>query len=182
MDKPFRISDQNAMQFLTLTVIDWIDVFTRKEYKLEVVDGLNYCIENKSLELYAWCLMSNHLHRLCRAKEPARLSDIMRDFKRHVAQRILESLETESIESRAHWILNQFKFRGNISPRVKNYRFWVDGFHPIEIVSAKFFEQKLHYIHQNPVRAMIIEEEQHYLFSSARDYAGIKGLVKVSVY
>jgi putative transposase len=182
MDKPFRIADQNAIQFLTLTVIDWIDIFSRKEYKLEVVDSLNYCIEKKSLELYAWCLMSNHLHLLCRAKEPARMSDIMRDFKSHIARRILESLEKESIESRSKWMLNHFKFRGNISPKVKNYRFWKDGFHPIEKISPKFFEQKLSYIHQNPVRAMIVEEEHHYLFSSARDYAGIKGLVNISMY
>jgi putative transposase len=163
-------------------VIDWIDIFTRKEYKLEIVDSLNYCVAHKGLEVYAWCLMSNHLHMLCRAKEPVFLSDIMRDFKSYVAKKILLSLETESIDSRSKWILNQYEFRGNISKRIKTYRFWADGFHAIGIESAKFFEQKLHYIHQNPVRALIVEEEHHYLFSSARDYAGIKGLVEVLVY
>jgi REP element-mobilizing transposase RayT len=182
MLKPFQISDQNGIQFLTFTVMDWIDIFTRKEYKLDVVDSLNYCVNNKGLEIYAWCLMSNHLHLLCRAKEPAFLSDIMRDFKSFVAKKILMSLETESIDSRSKWILNQFKFRGNISQRVDTYKFWFDGLHAIGIESPKFFEQKLHYIHQNPVRAMIVEEEHHYLFSSARDYAGIKGLVKIEVY
>ncbi|TVP43786.1 MAG: transposase [Mongoliibacter sp.] len=182
MDKPLRISDQNAVHFLTLTVIDWIDIFTRKEFKIEVVDSLNYCIKNKGLEVFAWCLMTNHLHLLARAKEPFHLSDILRDFKSHVARKVLESLEKESIESRAKWVLDHLKYRGNISFKVKDYRFWENGFHPVEISSPHFFEQKLNYIHQNPVRAMIVEEDNHYLFSSARDYSGIKGLVDVSLY
>jgi putative transposase len=106
----------------------------------------------------------------------------MRDFKKFVAKKVIRSLETESIESRQEFILKHMEFRGNISDRVEKYRFWTDGFHPIEIHTPKFFEQKLHYIHQNPVVAMIVEEEEHYLFSSARDYAGIKGLVKIGLY
>ncbi|EPA00295.1 Transposase [Indibacter alkaliphilus LW1] len=94
----------------------------------------------------------------------------------------MESLEKESIESRAEWMLNHLKYKENISPKVKDYRFWKNGFHPVEISSASFFEQKLIYIHQNPVRAMIVEEDHHYLFSSARDYTGIKGLVNISLY
>ena len=182
MDRPFKVSDQNAVYFVTITTIDWLDIFTRKEYKLDLVDSLNYCVDKKGLEIFAWVLMSNHLHLLCRAKEPFKLSDIMRDFKKFVAKKVIMSLETESIESRQGFILNHMKFRGNINDRVEKYRFWKDGFHPIEIFSDKFFEQKFHYIHQNPVEAMIVEEEEHYLFSSARDYAGVKGLVKVSLY
>ncbi|WP_143962640.1 REP-associated tyrosine transposase [Litoribacter populi] len=182
MEKPYRISDQNAIYFLTFTVVDWMDVSTRKEYKYEVVDCLNYCIANKGLEIYAWVLMTNHLHLLCRAVEPKRLSDIMRDFKKFVAYKVLISLEKESVESRKKWMLNQMEFRGMIVKGVEKYKFWKDGVYAIEIFSPKFFEQKLHYIHQNPVRAMIVEEAEHYLFSSARDYVGVKGLVRVSLY
>lgn len=64
--KPFQVSDQHSVYFLTLTIEGWVDVFTRKEYKLEVVDSLNFCVERKGLEIFAWCLMSNHLHLLCR--------------------------------------------------------------------------------------------------------------------
>jgi len=56
----YFITDQNAVYFLTFTVSDWVDIFTRKEFKLEIVDSLNYCIQNKGLCLFAWCLMSNH--------------------------------------------------------------------------------------------------------------------------
>lgn len=77
----YLITDQNALYFLTLTVVDWVDVFTRKEHKLQIVASLNYCIKEKGLEVYGWCLMSNHLHLMAAAKENYRISDILRDLK-----------------------------------------------------------------------------------------------------
>lgn len=180
--KPFQVSDQNAVYFLTLTIVDWIDIFTRREYKLDIVESLNFCVERKGLEIFAWCLMSNHLHLLCRSKEAFRLSDTIQDFKKFTARKILHSLENESIESRAEWILQILKEKGIRQSRITNYKFWKDGLHAIEIESNDFFEQKLHYIHQNPVEALIVEEPEDYLFSSGRDYAGRKGLVKVDLY
>lgn len=182
MDRPYYIYDQNTVYFLTLTVLDWMDVFVRKEYKLEVVDSLNYCVRNKGLELYAWCLMSNHLHLLGRTKEPFKMSEFLRDFKKFVTKKVLGSLENESFESRKTWILERMKRRGSQLKNVEKYRFWENGNHPVFIESTKFFEQKLNYTPMNPVKAMIVKEPEHYLFSSARDYAGRKGLVEVGVY
>jgi REP element-mobilizing transposase RayT len=182
MDRPYHIYDQNAVYFLTLTVVDWMDVFVRKEYKLEVVDSLNYCVKHKGLELYAWCLMSNHLHLLGRAIEPYKMSDVLRDFKKFVAKNVLASLEKEAIESRRKWLLDRMKFRATQIKRNEHYKFWEDSNHPVWIDSAKFLEQKLDYIHMNPVEALIVEEPEEYIFSSARDYSGNKGLVEVSLY
>ncbi len=91
----YFIKDQNSVCCLTFTIVDWIDVFSRKEYKIVIVDSLNYCIGHKGLEVFAWCLMSNHLHLVCRAIEPARISDIIRDFKKFTAKTILDKIETE---------------------------------------------------------------------------------------
>jgi putative transposase len=143
---------------------------------------LNFCVERKGLEIFAWCLMSNHLHLLCRSKEAFRLSDTIQDFKKFTARKILSSLEKESFESCANWILKALKDKGASQSRITNYKFWNDGLHAISVESSLFLEQKLHYIHQNPVDAMIVEEQEDYLFSSARDYAGKKGLVKVELY
>lgn len=180
--KPFQVNDQNAVYFLTLTIVDWIDIFTRKEYKEEVVESLNFCVERKGLEIYAWCLMSNHLHLLCRSKEAFNLSDTIQDFKKFTAKKIIESLEKESVESRVNWILERLKLNGATQQRISKYKFWKDALHAIWIESPEFFEQKLHYIHQNPVVAMIVDEPGEYLFSSARDYDGKKGLVKIDIY
>jgi len=180
--KPFQVSDQHSVYFLTLTVEGWIDIFTRKEYKLEVVNSLNFCVERKGLVIFAWCLMSNHLHLLCRSKEPFKLSDTIQDFKKFTARKVLESIEKESIESRNQWILEYLRIRGESQSRITRYKFWKDGLHAIFLESSGFFEQKLHYIHYNPVEALIVEEPEEYLFSSARDYSGKKGLVKVELY
>jgi hypothetical protein len=45
----YRIGNQNDIYFLTITVVDWVDLFTRKEYAIIVIDSLKYCIENKGL-------------------------------------------------------------------------------------------------------------------------------------
>ncbi|WP_258099123.1 REP-associated tyrosine transposase [Marinoscillum pacificum] len=173
----YLISDQNALYFLTFTVVGWIDVFTRKEYKLDIVDSLNYCIQSKGLTIYSWCLMSNHLHLIVRANEGFRLSDIIRDLKKFTAKRIIDRIENE-LESRREWMLNQFRFAGRNLKRITNFKFWKDDNHVIELTSG-MIDGRLDYIHQNPVKAMIVEEPEHYLFSSARDYSGVKGLVKI---
>ncbi|MFN8323466.1 MAG: transposase [Chitinophagales bacterium] len=77
----YFISDQNAVYFVIFTVVDWVDVFTRTVYKNIITDNLNFCIENKGLEVYCWCLMSNHLHAILQAREGYQLSGIIRDYK-----------------------------------------------------------------------------------------------------
>ncbi len=74
----YFIEDQNATCFLTFTVTDWVDIFTRKDYKFVITDSLTYCIRNKGLTVFAWCLMSNHLHLVCCAEEGFEISNIIR--------------------------------------------------------------------------------------------------------
>ena len=85
--------------------------------------------------------MSNHLHLLCRSKEAFRLSDTIQDFKKFTARKILASLEKESIESRAIWILQAFKEKGASQNRITNYKFWIDGLHAVAIESNHFWNR-----------------------------------------
>lgn len=174
----YFITDQNAVYFLTFTVTDWIDIFTRKEYKFEIVNSLNYCIQNKGLTVFAWCLMSNHLHLVCMANSGFKLSDIIRDFKKFTSKSILKLIE-EIPESRKDWLLYRFEFAGKFDNRIKKYKFWQETNHAILLDNNTMLEQRINYTHENPVRALIVAEPQEYLFSSARDYAGEKGYVDV---
>jgi putative transposase len=176
----YFIKDQNAAYYLTFTIVDWIDVFTRKEYKTVIVDSLNYCIENKGLEVFAWCLMSNHIHLVCRVKEDSQISDIIRDFKKYTAKTILDKIIKEP-ESRRDWMLYRFEFAGKFDNRISKYRFWQDTNHAIQLDDNQLIEQKINYIHDNPVRAMIVSKQEEYLYSSACDYAGEKGLVNIQI-
>ncbi len=174
----YSINDQNAVYFLTFTIVDWIDIFTRANYKTIITDSLNYCIAQKGLTVYAWCLMTNHLHLVARAEENYRMSDIIRDFKKFTAKRIIEAID-EGPESRKEWLLNPFAYAGKFDHRIKNYKVWQDTSHPVLLDSNLLIDQKIDYIHQNPVKALIVQKPEDYLFSSAGDYAGDKGLVKI---
>ncbi|AEI47904.1 REP-associated tyrosine transposase [Runella slithyformis] len=166
--------------FLTMTVVDWVDVFTRPMYKTIIIDSLRYCQKEKGLEIYAWVLMTNHLHLLASATEGYNLSDILRDFKKFTSKKIVETVVKET-ESRKQWMLYRFNYHGFWHPKNQQFKFWQDGNEAKEIHSNDFLFQKLHYIHDNPVRAGIVEFPEEYLYSSARTYVGKKGLIDVIV-
>lgn len=176
----YFIINQNATYFLTFTVVDWIDIFTRKEYKFVITDSLNYCVNNKGLEIFAWCLMSNHLHLVGRAREHFRISDIIRDFKKYTSKTVLKMIQ-EIPESRREWLLYRFEFAGKFDNRIKKYKFWQETNHAIELDTNKLIDQRLYYTHDNPVRTMIVGKQEDYLFSSARDYSGENGYVTVTL-
>jgi len=167
----FRINS-NELYFLTITVVDWIDVFNRKELCEDLLESLKYCQQNKGLEIYAWCLMPSHLHLVVSVEQgDVTLSDVMRDFKKFTSKKIVKSI-SEIIESRKDWLLRHFAYAGKYNPKIKEYKFWQDGFHPIELSTGKFIEQKINYIHQNPVAAGIVYRAEDYVLSSAAQYTG----------
>lgn len=85
----YFIRNENEVYFITSTIVEWVDVFTRPVYKQIIVDSLQYCQESKGLDVYAWVLMSNHLHAIVSAREGYQLSDILRDFKKYTSKRII---------------------------------------------------------------------------------------------
>lgn len=145
------------------------------------MDSLAYCQQHKGLKIHAWVLMSNHLHAIISADKEQCISDIIRDFKKFTSKRITLELETDAQESRRKWILNRFNFAGIHDKKITRYRFWQDNYHPELIYSHDFYQQKLNYIHDNPVRQEIVSRQEEYLYSSAIDYAGGKGLLDVIV-
>ena len=109
------------LYFLTLTVVDWVDVFTRPAYRHILIDSLRYCQQNKGLELYAWCLMSNHLHLIAGTQDAYNLSDILRDFKKFSSKAILKAIQEEN-ESRKDWLLNRFAYAAANDLKTKNFK------------------------------------------------------------
>jgi putative transposase len=94
----------------------------------------------------------------------------MRDFKKFTSKQIVETI-SEIAESRKDWLLRHFAYASKYNPKIKNYKFWRDGLHPIEVTSGKFIEQKINHIHQNPVEAGIVYSAEDYVLSSAAEYA-----------
>ncbi|SDF06094.1 Transposase IS200 like [Mucilaginibacter pineti] len=80
-----RTAVTDELYFVTLTVTDWIDVFTRRIYSDFIIENLNYCQQNKKLNIYAYVLMTNHLHLIANAEDGS-LSNILRDFKTYTSK------------------------------------------------------------------------------------------------
>ena len=66
MSTGYKISEQDELHFVTFQIVKWIDIFTRQVYRDIVVDSLRFCQQNKALEIYAFVIMSNHIHMLIR--------------------------------------------------------------------------------------------------------------------
>jgi REP element-mobilizing transposase RayT len=88
---------KNASYYLTLTVVEWTDVFTRKNHKDAIIESLRYCIANKGLNIYSYCLMTNHLHMMVNCDAPFELKDVIRVNCVEIAALIYKSCEAGSI-------------------------------------------------------------------------------------
>ena len=107
----YVIKDQGGVHYVTFTVHQWVDVFTRDSYREEIITNLRYCQNHKGLEIFTWVIMSNHCHMILRAKEE-NLSDIIRDFRKFTAKKLFNMLETNPYESRKSWILKLLSLDG----------------------------------------------------------------------
>ena len=165
----YKIRDKEGIHFVTFAVVEWVDVFTRKEYKEILLDNIRYCQKEKWLILHSWCLMSNHVHLVISAKEH-NPSDILRDFKKYTSKQIIKAITEHPAESRKEWMLHLFKKAGEANSRNGSYQFWRQDNHPIEIWSEEVIHQKLEYLHNNPVVEGYVDKAEEYLYSNARDY------------
>ena len=108
MTTGYQIKEQDKLYFVTLQVIEWIDIFNRETYRKIIVENLEYCIKNKGLEIYAYCIMHSHIHVMCKATNGFILSDVMRDFKKYTSKKIIQTIMEEP-ESRREWLLAYFE-------------------------------------------------------------------------
>jgi REP element-mobilizing transposase RayT len=178
MSTAYRISNQEAAYFLTFQVVGWVDIFTRKIYRDIVLESLAYCQKHKGLRLYAYVIMSNHIHLLAQC-ENDKLSDFVRDCKHFTSRCILDEI-ANGIESRRDWMRMVFEYHAKFKPK-QVLQIWTHENHAEEIFSPKFIAQKINYIHENPVRAGIVEKAEDYLYSSARNYAGLSSEIEIMV-
>jgi putative transposase len=177
MSRSYKFRDPEGMYFISFATVQWVDVFARRDYKDIVVDSIRYCQEHKGLLLYAWCIMSNHVHMFVEAAEGKQLPAIIRDMKKYTASQVLRAIEQHPGESRREWMLDIFRKAGAANASNTTYQFWQHDNHPIQIWSPEVIEQKLNYLHDNPVVEGYVEHAEDYVYSSAPAMAGKPGLL-----
>ena len=154
------------LYFITTTIIAWQSVFVTIPLFETIIESLKFCISKKGLRLFGYVIMPTHVHYIVSTDPPEKLSDIMRDFSRFTSQQITKILE----DVRKDEMLKIFQQAAKDECRGNRYKVWQQGFHPIAIENGDFFQQKLDYMHDNPVRKGFVEKPEHWLYSSARNY------------
>ncbi len=173
MSRKYKFKDDSKLYFVSFATVYWIDVFSRKVYRDILLDSLAFCQQNKGMELYAYCIMTNHVHLII-GSEKTPLSGLMRDLKKFTSTAILKAIAENPEESRKEWMLWMFERAGKKNSNNTKYQFWQQDNHPIQLMTDAMVKQKLAYLHNNPVEAGIVLSAEEYLYSSAKNYCGLK--------
>ena len=118
-----------------------------------MIESFIYCQKEKGLVIHAYVIMTNHIHMIISRKGTNELSAILRDLKKFTSFKIIGAIMANDQESRKNWMLKMFEESGIQNKHNTKYQFWQEGNHPVELVDIIMIEQRLDYIHQNPVKA-----------------------------
>lgn len=177
MSRNYKFHNPDGVYFISFAVVEWLDVLTRNEYKDIIIDSLHYCQKEKGMEIFAWCIMTNHVHLIFRSANEQKPELLIGDFKRFTSKEIVKTIIDNPKESRKEFLLEQFLKAGSKSSNVDKYQFWLHNNKPIELWSNKVIDEKINYVHNNPVEEGLVFRAEDYVYSSAADYAGEKGIV-----
>ena len=156
MSRKYKFHNPEGLYFVSFAVVNWLDVFTRNEYKDILIFSLSFCQKNKGMEIIAWCIMTNHVHLIFRSVKGQHPALLLGDFKRFTSKAVVKAIQQNPRESRKEFLLEQFKKAAAKSSNVKEYQFWRHDNKPIELWSNKVIWEKISYVHNNPVEAGLV--------------------------
>lgn len=166
MQKGFGVREPEYPHFITFAVVDWLPVFIDSKPCDIIIDSLKFCRERKGLRIHGYVIMPTHLHLLGSATND--FTGIVRDFKSFTSKQLKKHL-AESGNDIFLWALSR---AAELARERDEQSFWQDGYHPEMVYSSEFLEQKLQYIHNNPLRKGLVSVAPGWRYSSAGVYAG----------
>jgi REP element-mobilizing transposase RayT len=168
----YRILDPAAPHFLTCTVLQWLPLFAQPANAQILLDALFYLQREGGLTLYGYVILENHCHLLGRSSN---VGKTISSFKSYTAGAIVKRLS-----ERHSPVLELLAFHKARHKTDREHQVWQEGSHPEQIEGEIMMLQKLEYIHNNPVARGYVDDPVHWRYSSARNYAGIRGLIAVT--
>ena len=172
MSERYKVIDSAIPTFITLTVVDWIDLFTKPQYTQVLNEALNYCHVKKGLMIHAYVYMTSHIHLVATSTDNS-LENIIRDFKRFTSRQLIKTIQDYQ-DSRAKWLLNKFRYAARRIKRNSEYKLWQDGFHPVVLDSPFKIKQRIDYIHENPAELQLVNDPLDWVNSSVLAYTDEK--------
>jgi len=170
-----RNASTDELYFVTLTVIDWIDVFTRRQYNDFIIENLAWNQQHRKLNIYAYVIMTNHIHLVANVTDGS-LGDVFGHFKTYTSKELFKMIANNSQESRREWMIKAFERAGKYNPLNEHHppAGGQNGNYPVLLYSPAMIEQKIDYIHENPVRAGFVGSAHEYWYSSANPESPLK--------
>ncbi len=159
--------DTGQVFFVTTSTVHHNRVFglSRAYYSI-LGESLTFVLNEHKAKLFGYVFMPSHIHLIFAMPEGESISDLMRDFKKYTSTKVRQQLEKEGrhsalkcLRANAHGKKNQV------------FKLWMDRFDDLVIDQEETLGVKLEYIHNNPVKAGLVEEAEEWEFSSARNYA-----------
>ena len=169
------LESENNLYFLTFTVVEKIPVFTNSQYCNVIIENFKFYQENKNLKIFNYVIMDNHVHMIMSHKKD--IGKVVQDFKKYTAKQALELLTNDSRQ----WIKYLLKFFKKSYKSVSTYQFWQEGSHPELIQTQEMYNQKVEYIHNNPVKRGLVYEDRDWYYSSARNLYGLENPFEVDI-
>ncbi len=150
--------------FFTATILEWKHLLKPDKFKDIIISSLQFLITDKRIIVYGFVIMSNHIHIICQVEDTYDVSDVQHSFMKYTAQMILKELRNNHPN-----VLSLFK----VKAADRKYQIGERNPLSVSLWNRSVFEQKLDYIHYNPVRANLVSVPEAYRYSSAEFY--IKG-------
>ena len=168
----YKIFENNQPYFLTCTTVNWLPIFGNPEVAKIILNSLKFLQENKRLTIFVYVIMEHHLHLIASSED---LSKEIGDFKSFTAREIIDYFK----ERNNQFMLKQLNFYKLSYKNDRNFQLWQEGSHPQLIQGIDMMNQKIDYIHKNPIIHGYVDEDIHWRYSSVRNYAGLNGLIPV---
>ena len=168
------LPDDPCPYIITTTTVNWLPLFGNPAIAQIILDSLNFLIMHQRIEIFAYVIMENHVHLVACADD---LAKEIGDFKSFTARKSIDYY----LQYNVQFALEQLATNKLSHKRDREFQFWQEGSHPQRINSREMMAQKIEYIHNNPVRRGYTDRAEDWRYSSARDYAGLKGLVPVVI-
>jgi len=165
----YRINAPGQAHFITATIVELLPIFSTSACCDILVASLAHCQQQKDLKIYGWVILDTHFHPVLAARE---LSSVLRDIKSYTAKLLLEQIATEGRE----WLLNELRHY-RAAHKSTGFQVWQEGSHPQAIPTDEIMEQKLDYLHANPVKRGLVASPEHWRYSSA--HAWLPGAMPV---
>jgi REP element-mobilizing transposase RayT len=144
-------------EFITVTCMEWTHVLAEDRLKDIVIESLRYLAKEKRVYVYAFVLMSNHFHLIWQMVEDHKREDVQRDFLKYTGQQILKTLRNEN---------SPLLVKLLVEAKDRKFQVWERNSLSVSLWSGKVFNQKLEYIHNNPVKAGLCINPEDYKYPS----------------